>query len=63
MKYSGKGVCEGCDDYTWVRADRFQGVVCKNCDEVASKFKKPKHRDARNDDFSLELYPKTRKAI
>lgn len=61
MKYKNKGFCEMCGDKTWVRSDRLQGIVCKNCDEPVVKFTKKNYNTEQNQ--SYELYPKVRRVI
>ena len=67
MKYNNKGYCEGCNQLTWVRSDKLQGVVCKCCDEPTLSFKQNKHRIkddySRFDSDSFELYPRRRRAV
>ena len=61
MKYKDKGYCECCGEKTWIRSDKLQGIVCKNCDEPVVKFNKSNYN--REQDHSYELYPKVRRAI
>jgi hypothetical protein len=65
MKYKSKDYCECCNQLTWVRSDKFQGVVCKSCDEPTLSFNESKHRKNHSyqDYDTLELYPRRRKAI
>lgn len=67
MKYKNKGYCDCCSELTWVRSDKLQGIVCKNCDEPTLGFKQKNHRVSRDHDYddynSFELYPRHRKAV
>jgi len=64
MKYKFKGCCESCSEMTWVRNDRVQGIVCKNCDEPTLQMPKPRYTpNYELEPQTQELYPKVRRAI
>ena len=63
MNYKNNGYCDCCSEYTRVRIDKMQGVVCKNCDEPVMKLKPKKQKRVYDDSDSFELYPRHRKAI
>jgi ssDNA-binding Zn-finger/Zn-ribbon topoisomerase 1 len=63
MKYKNKGYCECCNELTWVRSDKLQGVVCKACDEPTLSFKQERKTNHHSDCESFELYPRLRKAM
>jgi len=65
LKYKDKGYCECCNELTWVRSDKSQGVVCNNCDEPTLSFNQDRGKSNRNysDCDSFELYPRRRKAV
>ena len=65
MNYKSKGYCDCCEQLTWVRNDKIQGIVCKSCDEPTVRFKPKKESNSYRDynDNSFELYPRHRKVV
>lgn len=64
MKYKDKSYCNCCNELTWVRSDKLQGIVCNSCDEPTLSFKhRSKNNRNHSDCDSFELYPRRKKAV